>query len=140
MLAVQAPVYKSILLAGAALAVAAFVHHPKHSPPEAPKHHRLTLHTETMKRAIYLTVFAENRIERTECDLRTIDIASEGETLRFATRARIGDGCLWEGRERLVPIDAHSYAYSYDEQILSCEPGSIPAIKTPRTGIVTVDE
>jgi hypothetical protein len=138
MLAVRAPVGKSILVAGAALAVAAFVHHPK--PAHAPTHHLLTLHAQSIEHAVYLTVFAEGRIQHTDCDLRAVDVASEGETLRFATRARIADGCVWEGHERLVPIDAHSYAYSYDEQILSCEPGSIPAIKTPRTGIVTVDQ
>lgn len=139
MLAVRAPVYRSVLLAGAALGIAAFVHHPK-AEHHAPTHHLLTLHTQSLEHAIYLTVFAEGRVQRTECDLRAVDVASEGETLRFATRARIGDGCVWEGHERLVPIDAHSYAYSYDEEILSCEPGSIPAIKTPRTGIVTVDQ
>ncbi len=139
MLAVEAPVRKFALLAAAALAIAAFAHRPHAATRVAPTHHRLTLHAQSLERAIYLTVFAEGRVQTHDWDLRTIDVASEGQTLRFSTRARISDGCLWEGNERLVPIDSKSYAYSYDERIIECEPDAIPAIKTPRTGIVTVD-
>jgi hypothetical protein len=144
MLAVEAPVKKLAVIAGATLAIAAFVHRPHAAERvvQTMTHHRLTLHTETLEHAIYLTVFAEGRMERDVSDLRPLDVmftGDEREPLRFSTRALIEDGCVWEGREQLVPIDAHSFSYSYDEKIIRCAPDAIPAIKTPRTGIVTVE-
>jgi hypothetical protein len=43
------------------------------------------------------------------------------------------------GTEKLTPIGARAYAYSYAETILSCRPNANPFRKTPRTGIVTVE-
>ena len=138
MLAVEAPVRKLAVVAGAVLAIAAFTHRPSHS--QASHHHRLTLHTETRAKTIYLTIFAEGRIERTASDLRTIEIDGEPREMQYkATTSYYG--CEVEGDELLVRLDAHSYAYSYDENILSCDPNSdYEVIRTPRTGIVTVDD
>jgi hypothetical protein len=61
--------------------------------------------------------------------------------LRIETRAYLNDGCRWLGTETLTPMDATHYAYAYDEDILSCEPGApyIETMKTPRQGVVTVE-
>ena len=101
--------------------------------------HRLTLHAPSQSHAFYLTVFARGHLQRTTCDLQSINVTTE-DTIDFHTRFHMFDGCLWEGVEHLVKIDDHSYSYSYDENVLSCEPDAIPALKTPRTGIVTVDD
>jgi len=58
--------------------------------------------------------------------------------LTFQTTAFINDGCEWLATERLVPTGSDRYAYSYDEEILSCQPDATPARKTPRTGYVLV--
>jgi hypothetical protein len=139
MLAVEAPVRKLAVVAGAALAVAAFVHRPHAAEMIVQSHHRLTLHTETLPNAIYLTVFADGRVQHDDSALHSIDVIGEGHAMHFATRTMYY-GCEWEGRESLVPIDAHSYAYSYDEQLIYCEPDARLTVKTPRTGIVTVDD
>ncbi|MGE5185405.1 MAG: hypothetical protein ACM31C_25250 [Acidobacteriota bacterium] len=129
MLAVEVPVLKTVVLGGVALGMAALLHHPH---AHASKH-RLSLHAPVRADALYLTVFADGDIEvaRDDANLRP---------LTFTTRAFINDGCEWLGIERLTPIDATRYAYSYDESILQCMPDAHPCIKTPRTGIVTVDE
>ena len=36
-----------------------------------------------------------------------------------------------------VPTSEDHYTYSYDEEILSCDPGATPVAKTPRVGYVT---
>lgn len=122
--ALLAPVGRSVALGGL-LAALAFAH-PHHA------RHRLRLHAEALPRAIYLTVFDHG-------DLR-LSLPEPREQLVFETRALISDGCEWLGIEKLVPIDATRFAYDYSEDILSCEPGATPAIKTPRQGIVTIDE
>ena len=140
MLAVEVPVRKLAVVAGAALAIAAFAYRP-HAAERVVQssHHRLTLHAPSQSNAYYLTVFARGHLQRTTCDLQSID-ASTDKTIDFSTRFHMYDGCLWEGVEHLVKIDDHTYSYSYDENILSCEPDATPARKTPRTGIVTVDD
>jgi hypothetical protein len=84
---------------------------------------------------IYFSVFTEGG---------DVTIATDVDglvPLRFKTTANVTDGCRWLGTETLTPIDATHYAYSYEEEILSCVPGApfIPTIKTPRNGIVTVE-
>jgi hypothetical protein len=141
MLAVEAPVRKLAVIAGATLAIAAFVHRP-HAAERvvAQQHHRLTLHAPSLSNAYYLTVFARHHLQRTTCDLQSIDVTGDDKTIDFSTKIHMYDGCLWEGVEHLSKIDDHTYSYSYDENILACEPDAVPALKTPRTGIVTVDD
>ena len=142
MLAVSAPVGKLTVIAAATLGVALFVHHPQ-AAPQGAYHHRLTLVAPFQDNAIYLTAFAEDRIESSPGQEKSIDITtttSELPPLTFTTRAHVFDGCVWEGTEHLVPVNAHEYSYSYEEEILSCAPGAQPTIKTPRTGTVIVSE
>ena len=92
--------------------------------------HRLVLAAPDEPHAIYLSVFGDGDV--------TIASHDAGlEPLRFETRAYVSDGCRWLGIETLTPIDDAHYAYSYDEKILSCEPGATPCRKTPRGGVVT---
>jgi hypothetical protein len=128
MLAVEAPVLKVIALGGMTLAMSAFLHHPSHR-----SHHRLSLHAPTNPSYLYLTRFEAGDISITRDD-------SDLKTVTFTTRAFVNDGCEWLGIETLVPVDGKHYAYSYDEAILSCAPDANPCIKTPRTGVVVVDE
>jgi hypothetical protein len=60
--------------------------------------------------------------------------------MMFTCRAWVDDGCQWKGTETLEPIDARHYAYSYEEVTLRCRSGAVPYRKTPRTGIVTVED
>ena len=125
--AVEAPVLKLAAVAGVALAVAAFA-------PRAHDHsvvQRLELHAEILPRAIYLTAWDQGDVFVTLPD-------GHARSMTFKTRAFISDGCEWLGIEQLVPDGKDRYFYSYDEEILSCEPGAIPALKTPRTGYATV--
>jgi hypothetical protein len=84
---------------------------------------------------IYFSVFTEGG---------DVTIATDHPSLvplRFETRAEVNDGCRWLGIETLTPLDATHYAYSYEEEILSCLPGApfLETIKTPRRGVVTVE-
>jgi hypothetical protein len=128
MLAVEAPVLKVIALGGMTLAMSAFLHHPSHRA-----HHRLSLHAAARADALYLTRFEAGDISITRDD-------SDLKPVTFTTRAFVNDGCEWLGIETLVPVDSKHYAYSYDEAILSCAPDANPCVKTPRTGVVVVDE
>lgn len=140
MLAVEAPVKKLVVVAGAALALAAFVHRPHAA--ERTYHHRLTLHAPVEDNSVYLTAFARGRVQHTECDARPLELdmqSAELPPLTFMTRAQLFDGCEWRATEHLVPNGDHSYAYSYEEEIISCRAGAHPTRATPRTGTVTVD-
>ena len=46
------------------------------------------------------------------------------------------------GIETFRPLDAKHFSYSYDEQLLRCDPDGDPShtLRTPRTGYVTVDQ
>lgn len=92
---------------------------------------RLELHAPEEPGALYLTAWDQGDVT-----IRLRD--GKPHALKFQTHAFINDGCEWLATERLVPDGPNRYAYSYDEEILSCEPGSTPARKTPRTGYVLV--
>jgi len=95
--------------------------------------HRLSLHAVAQPGALYLTAWRNGAVH--------VSIKGHKLTpLKFSTLAAVNDGCRWRGTETLVPIDDHRYAYRYDETILDCDPDAVPYIKTPRTGIVTVDD
>jgi hypothetical protein len=127
--AVQAPLLKMAAVAGAALLVGAFAMSRHHDDGVV---QRLSLHAPEEPHALYLTAWSDGDIYVTLHD-------GKMKPMEFQTRAFINDGCEWLATETLVPEGANRYAYSYDETILSCEPGATPARKTPRTGFVSVE-
>jgi hypothetical protein len=108
-------------------------HHCTRSTESVQKMHRLALDAPVEPYAIYLTAWEDGDV------WMQLD-PSLHQTLTFSTRATISDGCRWLGTEVLEPLDDTHYAYSYDETILECAPDSVPYIKTPRVGIVTIAE
>ncbi len=127
--ALTTPVFKSIALAGLVLGLGVAA---KSLAPE-PATHRLRLHAVDQPNAIYLTVFRRG-------DIRVRFDGGELHPITFKVRASVSDGCRWLGIERLVPRDERSFYYDYSERILSCEPGATPFVKTPRKGLVTVED
>ena len=91
---------------------------------------RLVLHAPERPRSLYLTAWSKGDVFVTVHD-------GEPRPLTFQTRAFINDGCEWLATERLFPTSENHYTYSYDEEILSCDPGATPVAKTPRVGYVT---
>lgn len=124
-----APVFKSIALAGLALGLGVAAS----SPSPDPATHRLALHAVDAPDAIYLSVFRNG-------DIRVRFGGDAIHPITFRTYASVFDGCRWLGIETLVPRDERSFHYDYSERILSCEPGATPTRKTPRTGIVTIED
>ncbi len=94
---------------------------------------RLVLDAVAEPDAVYLSWWRDG-------DVRVELEPGELPGMMFTCRAWVDDGCQWKGIETLEPIDARHYAYSYDETILRCHPGAVPYRKTPRTGIVTVED
>ena len=133
MQAVEAPVLKLAIAGGIVLALAAFArpHHPHHRATHTT--HRLTLHAQTDPNAYYITPFASGDVTVSRDDELLAPI-------ELRTTTHYVDGCDWMGIDTLIPVDSHTYAYSYDETIMACDEGAIPAYKTPRTGTVIVDE
>jgi len=131
-LAVVAPSMRSIV-AGAAVAIG-IIQLP--SAHENVHRVRMTLEAPPPERAgtLYLSVFSDGG------DVTVTTDYDQLPPFRFFTRAYVSDGCRWLGTETMTPIDANHYAYAYDEDVLSCDPGApfIDTIKTPRQGIVTV--
>lgn len=125
--------FRSFVLAAlVAAAATVYVGHHHHCT-KSQEMHRLVLDAPIEAHAIYLTAWAEGDV------WMPLDLSTP-QTITFSTRALIDDGCRWLGTEVLEPIDQSHFAYSYSEQILSCEPGAVPYVKTPRTGVVTVAE
>jgi hypothetical protein len=129
--AVEAPFLKVAAVAGVAaiggmLALAPAAKVRAHDCGEV---RRLVLHAPEAENAIYLTAW-----DRGDIFVRVP--AGEPREIVFQTRARVWDGCEWLATERLVPHAEGVYLYSYDEQVLSCDPGATPTGKTPRTGFV----
>ena len=127
--ALTSSLYRSIAVGGLLLAALAVAHA---RGPKPHKHH-LALHAVDQPGALYLTRWHNGPVR----------VSIEGDKLvplRFSMIASINDGCRWEGIETLMPIDNHRYFYRYDEKILECEPGADPYIKTPRTGLVTIED
>jgi hypothetical protein len=128
-LALSAPVLKSIAVAGLALGLSVAAS----SRAPARVTHRLALHAVDAPDAIYLTAFRNGDIYMTfeggKLSARTIK-----------TYASVWDGCRWLGIERMTPRDERSFDYDYSERILECDPGATPTRKTPRQGIVTVED
>jgi hypothetical protein len=129
--ALQAPLFRSVLVATLVLGVGVAAYARQSSTPNR---HRLSLHTNWDCDAIYLSSWTQGE------DLKMSISEGELRPLVLENRAWMWDGCKWLGTETLVPIDNHRYSYEYEETVLSCKPGHHPTHKTPRTGIVVVDE
>jgi hypothetical protein len=126
--ALTVPLYRSVALGGLLLALT--VAQARETKPQHVR--RLALHAVAEPGALYLTAWRNGAVR----------VPFEGEALvplTFNTVALVNDGCRWLGIETLVPRDHDSYAYRYEEAILGCEPGAVPYLKTPRTGVVTID-
>jgi hypothetical protein len=95
--------------------------------------YRFTLHAPVQASTIYVSAWNDGEVY-VDHD------GSDGKTLTFTRRADEHDGCRWQGTEILTPIGPHAYVYSYDEKIISCEEDAHPFVRTPRRGIVTVEQ
>jgi hypothetical protein len=136
MLAVTTPLFRSVVVGGLMLGLAvlapSFLSKAKATNVNMTSH-RLVLHTVTEPNAIYLSAWRKG----------DVNVQFENGELRpitFRVRATIPDGCRWEGTETLVPMDDHTFTYSYDDRQLSCPEGVEPMYRpTPRVGLVTVE-
>jgi hypothetical protein len=130
--AVQAPVAKLVAVAVASIAaVAGFAPKAKSSGPVT---QNLALHAPVLEHAIYLTAWQDGNV--------TVKLdEAKPHRITFRMRATLDDSCKWEATEVLLPINDKTYSYSYDEVMLSCDPGAEPRyIATPRIGTVTVED
>ena len=129
--AIEAPVLKLAAVAGLGLAMTAMVPHHKHHERAITPHH-LTLHAPINPHATYWTVFANG----------PVDLMLPDGVFQIEVTGHYIDGCDWKGIETFTPINEHRYAYSYDEQLISCDPDGDASytIRTPRTGYVSIDE
>jgi hypothetical protein len=135
MQAVEVPVLKATMVAALAFgayAMPARTHHHHHHRGHA-QQHLLVLHAPVHEHYLYLTAWSNGSF------MYPVDV-DDMQPIHFAERAQVSDGCEWLAEETLTPTDDHRYAYSYVETILSCAPDATPAIKTPRTGFVTLDQ
>src|ERR1700674_3963655 len=98
---VEAPVLRMVAIAGAALAFGALVE------TQAQPIHRLLLHAPLEAGAAYLSAWLDGEVR--------IAIGDELRPITFTMRAEVSDGCRWLGTETLIPIDARTFRYSYDE-------------------------
>ena len=137
--ALTAPLGKTIAVGGLAVLALALAGRPHHEQSHG---RRLVLHAEARATATYLTVFQHNEL-RTADDgkpLSTLVFRNTGNVGSTCTTTRETPACHWVGTERLEPIDEHTYAYSYTEELLGCDDGAEQnCIDTPRTGYVTVE-
>jgi hypothetical protein len=127
--AVQAPLFKSVMLVGAAVTATALFAPSRAS--DAMVAQRLELHAPKCPRAIYLTAWAHGDV--------TIKV-KKGEALKPITLTQRGHvfGCDWRATETLIPDGPNRYFYSYEEEKVRCEPDAPPSIDTPRIGYVIV--
>jgi hypothetical protein len=119
-----------LLVGGAALALAG-VFVPRAEP--APHLYRLVLHAPEGPGFVYLSAWSDG------AEVLAAHDASDHRAMVFTRRADEPDGCSWLGTERLVPIGARLYEYTYRETLLACRPDARPYVKTPRAGLVTVE-
>ena len=129
-LALATPVVRSVVLGGILFAATASQMLPT-KPDRVDR--LLVLETTARPHAIYLTAWRNGPLRV------TMDANAELRPFVIKTKASITDGCRWLGIETLTPVAKNKFFYSYDEEILDCDPDATPAIKTPRSGIVTVE-
>lgn len=127
--ALSVPLFRTLLvgvLAAASIAAVA-------TTREDPTTRRLSLHAVEERNSYYLTAWDEGDVL----------VAFPDESLRavtFYSRARLTDGCRWTGVEKLTPVGEGAFFYEYSETVTDCAPGAHPYRKTPRTGLVTVEQ
>lgn len=131
MLALEAPLLKLTLAAGALATIAALAparhHHPDHAHM-----HKLVLRTDHHPGYVYLSVWELNGNDV------WADVDPDHLTpIQYEVRGEVY-GCLWQGTETLMP-DGNHYNYTYEDHILKCGPNPIPTIETPRSGVVTIE-
>jgi len=127
--ALTTPLFKSVVL-GALLLSAGAIYA---ASTDQSVTHRLVLHTTEEPGAIYLSEWKARDVVKATFD------DGELRPITFHMTADMFDGCRWRATETLVPIDETTFSYDYSETILGCAEGAVPMIKTPRTGIVTID-
>ena len=129
--AVQAPVFKSVLVAGAAVVATALL-----APSRADNAmvtQRLELHAPECPNAVYLTAWENGDI------LREVKKGAPLERITLEQRGRVW-GCDWLATETLIPDGPNRYFYQYEEVKLRCDPDAPPSIDTPRIGYVIVSQ
>ena len=92
----------------------------------------LVLHAVAQPNAIYLSIFGQGD--------DAVPFDGKLGTRTFTTTVWAPDDCQWRSTERLVPAGERRYRYSYDETLLRCHAGATPYVKTPRLGIVTLED
>ena len=130
--AMTTPVFRSVVVGGLVfglLPLAAFVRTPHQQ--SGPVTHRLALHTVSSPTAIYLSAWNEGDVEFTFATNELTPITFKNRGAAF--------NCRGLATETLVPIDDRTFSYEYTEEVLDCDPGA-SVIKTPRSGIVTVED
>lgn len=119
------------LVGGAALGLGAYFWPHAAATPSV---YRLVLHApEVPAGTFYVSAWNDGAV------LASHD-ASDHQPVVYTRRGQEHDGCTWQGIERLTPIGPHAYRYSYQENILACQPNANPFVKTPRVGIVTTEK
>jgi len=126
--ALTTPLFRSVVLGLVLLSLGATYSALR---PE-PVTRRLSLHAPTRSDAIYFSAWHNGDIRVTFDDDRLVPIT-------FHTPASVSDGCRWLGIEQLTPVGDETFAYTYSEVILECDPDATPALKTPTVGYVHVD-
>jgi len=136
MLALEAPLAKLTVAAGALAIVAAFAphrhdhHHRWHHHHHEDGVHRLVLHANSSSSAIYVTAFDD--------DYRYMAIDPQHlQVMQFEITETVY-GCLWQGTETLIP-DGNHYDYTYEDHIIEYPAGCTPTNPTPRSGVVTIE-
>ncbi|HEX2573658.1 MAG TPA: hypothetical protein VH877_29175 [Polyangia bacterium] len=114
----------SLLLIGGAVALRG------QTPPSAAAY-RLYLSAPEDPRCYYGSAWNEGPVVSTK-DPRS------GRT-SYVRKFQFVDGCYWQATETLVPMDNGTVFYDYEEHVLSCNPGAVPAATCPRQGFVTVE-
>lgn len=114
----------SLLLIGGALAL-----HRRPTPSGAA--YRLYLSAPEDPRCYYGSAWNEGPVVATQ-DPRS------GRTT-YVRKFQFVDGCFWQATETLVPMDNGTVLYDYEEHVLSCTPGAVPAAICPRQGVVVVE-
>ena len=133
--ALSTPMFKSIALAGLGLGLGIAATAASSSSRCCPERvtYRLSLQAIERPGEVYLSAFRNG-------DIRLTFDGGKLHAVTLKTYASVSDGCRWLGIERLTPRDERSFHYDYSERMLDCDPDATPARKTPRQGIVTVEE
>ena len=125
LVAIRAPLFKSIAVAGAALLATAFV---------VPHHHRvvqtLELHAPKRPHAFYDTAWGAGDLHIVLPDGKPVPRTFQQRGMHW--------GCEWLATETITPDGPNRYFYTYDEEKLWCAEDAPPSFTTPRIGYAVV--